>query len=122
GPGHDRGQGYGVKVPDATRAAVKAYARAHSVTEFSLYLSAKFRALHRLLDQPDLVIGTPAAGRELKGTEELVGNFISLVCVRSRRDDGQSALHHVRRTMQGLACAMTHQGYQYDKLVADLGW
>jgi len=122
GPGHDRGQGYGVKVPDATRAAVKAYARAHSVTEFSLYLSAKFRALHRLLDQPDLVIGTPAAGRELKGTEELVGNFISLVCVRSRRDDGLSALDHVRRTMQGLACAMTHQGYQYDRLVANLGW
>ncbi len=121
GPGHDRGQGYCVKVPDATRAAVKAYARAHSVTEFSLYLSAKFQALHRLLDQPDLVIGTPAAGRELKGAEELVGNFISLVCVRSRRDAGQSALDHVRRTMQDLACAMTHQGYQYDKLVAELG-
>jgi len=121
GPGHDRGQGYCVKVPDATRAAVKAYARAHRVTEFSLYLSAKFQALHRLLDQPDLVIGTPAAGREIQGTEELVGNFISLVCVRSHRDAGQSALDHVRRTMQDVACAMTHQHYQYDRLVADLG-
>jgi mycobactin peptide synthetase MbtE len=121
GPGHDRGQGYCIKVPHATRAAVKTYARAHKVTEFSLYLSAKFQALHRLLDRPDLVIGTPAAGRELKGAEELVGNFISLVCVRSRRDAGQSALGHVRQTMQDVACAMTHQGYQYDRLVADLG-
>lgn len=121
GPGHDRGQAYCVKVPDATRAAVKACAREHGVTEFSLYLSAKFQALHRLLDEPDLVIGTPAAGRELKGAEEVVGNFISLVCVRSRRDAGQSALDHVRRTMQDVACAMTHQGYQYDRLVAELG-
>ncbi len=121
GPGHDRGQGYCVQVPDATRAAVKAYARAHRVTEFSLYLSAKFQALYRLLDQPDLVIGTPAAGREIQGTEELVGNFISLVCVRSHRDAGQSALDHVRRTMQDVACAMTHQSHQYDRLVADLG-
>ena len=121
GPGHDRGQAYCVKVPDATRAAVKACARAHGVTEFSLYLSAKFRALHRLLGRSDLVIGTPAAGRELRGSEEVVGNFISLVCVRSRRDDGQSALDHARRTMQDVACAMTHQGYQYDKLVAGLG-
>ena len=121
GIGHDRGQGYCAKVPDIVRDAIKVYARSYRVTEFSLYLTAKFRALHRILDRRDLVIGTPAAGRELKGAEELVGNFISLVCVRSRYDDRQSDLDHVRQTMQGVACAMTHQNYQYDRLVSDLG-
>lgn len=121
GPGHDRGQGYCAKVPDTTREAVKAYARTHRVTEFSLYLTAKFRALHHLLGRPDLVIGTPAAGRELKGAEDLVGNFISLVCVRSRNITGRPPLDHVRQTMQDVALAMTHQNYQYDKLVSDLG-
>jgi amino acid adenylation domain-containing protein len=121
GAGHDRGQGYCVKVPDPVRDSVKVYARSHRVTEFSLYLTAKFRALHRILKCSDLVIGTPAAGRELKGAEDLVGNFISLVCVRSRRDGDQTALDHVRQTMQGVACAMTHQNYQYDTLVSDLG-
>lgn len=121
GPDHDRGQGYCVKVPDATRGAAKAYARTHGVTEFSIYLTAKFRALHRVLNQSDLVIGTPAAGRELKGTEELVGNFISLVCVRSRVDDDRTPLEHVRQIMESVAQAMTYQNYQYDRLVSDLG-
>ena len=121
GSGHDRGQGFCARVPTPVRDAVKAYARSHRLTEFSLFLTAKFRALHRILDRRDLVIGTPAAGRELKGADELVGNFISLVCVRSTLDASQTALNHVRQTMQSVARAMTYQHYQYDKLVLDLG-
>ena len=121
GPDHDRGQGLCVKVPTSTRLAVKAFARRHKVTEFSVYFAAKFKVLHRILKRSDLVVGTPAAGRELKGAEDLVGNFISLVCVRSCEVAGQTSLGHVRQTMQKVAHAMTYQNYQYDTLVKDMG-
>lgn len=121
GPDHDRGQGLCVKVPELTRLAVKAYARRHKVTEFSVYFAAKFKVLHRILKRSDLVVGTPAAGRELKGAEDLVGNFISLVCVRSCDVAEQTPLEYIRQTMQKVARAMTHQNYQYDILVKDMG-
>jgi mycobactin peptide synthetase MbtE len=121
GPDHDRGQGYCIQVPDDVRIAVQEYARANRVTEFSVYFSAKLRALHRLTKRDDLVVGTPAAGRETKGSEALVGNFISLVTVRSVSPERSSALEHVKATMQSVAKAMTHQSYQYDTLVKQLG-
>lgn len=121
GVDHDRGKGYCCKVPDKTRRAVEEIARREKLTVFSIYLASKFLTWHSLLNCDDIVIGTPAAGRDVPGTEQLMGNFISLVCIRSRNPDRSDLTKYVRQTMQSVARAMTFQGYQYDKLVSSLG-
>ncbi|MBO1349885.1 MAG: AMP-binding protein [Hormoscilla sp. GUM202] len=121
GPDGDRGQGYCREVPQTLRAAITKLSRQEHVTEFSIYLAAKMLAWHHLLKQEDLVIGTPAAGCDIPGTQELIGNFISLVCIRSRLQKGLSHIEYVRQIMHSVALGMTHQNYQYDTLVKDIG-
>jgi len=121
GSDHDRGQSYCCKVPHSLHSDIQKFARREHLTEFSIYFSAKFRAWHKLLNRDDLVIGTPAAGRDIAGTETLVGNLISLCCVRSRLDNAPAHLaDYVRNIMEAVASGMTYQGYQYDTLVRSL--
>lgn len=121
GPEHDRGQGYCIQIPVPLRSQIKEFARANKVTEFSVYFAAKFMVLHDMLDRNDLVIGTPAAGREVKGVEGIIGNFISLVSIRSKDFTDKDPLGFVRQTMHSVAHAMTNQNYQFDTIVKQLG-
>lgn len=123
GPDHDRGQGYCRELSHDLRTLVQEFARRHQVTMFSVYLAAKFLAWHKLLGRDDLVIGTPAAGRDLSGSENLVGNFISLCCIRSAKPDLNriSPSEYCKLIMIDVASAMSNQGYQYDTLVKKLG-
>jgi mycobactin peptide synthetase MbtE len=121
GDGHDRGQGYCHLVPAAIRAAVVETARRERLPEFSIYLAAKFLAWHEMLGREDIVIGTPAAGRDVPGTEGILGNFISLVLMSSRGPDRGNPIGYTREIMRSVAHAMTFQGYQYDRLVRSLG-
>jgi mycobactin peptide synthetase MbtE len=123
GPDHDRGQGYCRKFPNDLRRRIVDFARQHRVTMFSIYFAGKFLAWHKLLGRDDLVIGTPAAGRDVPGSDMLIGNFISLCCVRSIRNSAKSepSVEYIRRIMVDVASAMSNQGYQYDTLVEKLG-
>jgi mycobactin peptide synthetase MbtE len=122
GPESDRGQGYCCEVSPSLSAQIRSFARREKVTEFSVYFAAKFLAWHERLEQDDLIIGTPAAGRDIAGADCLVGNFISLCCVRSRPNAAEgSPADYVRTIMQAVAAGMTHQSYQYDTLVRSLG-
>lgn len=122
GRDHDRGQAYCCEVPEELRRKARLFAQRHRLTSFSVYFAAKFLAWHHLLERDDLVIGTPASGREVPGSENVVGNFISLCCVRSTRPrPGDSLVEYARRIMVAVASAMSFQGYQYDVLVRRLG-
>lgn len=122
GVGQDRGCGYCRPVPETLRRALTETARQEGLTEFSLFLAAKFLAWHETRARDDLVIGTPASGRELPGTENILGNFISLVCVRSRTPHPKNLRMYTRKIMQATAKAMRFQSYHYDTLVRSLGF
>jgi len=122
GANGDRGRSYCCVVSPSIRAGIQNFAKQAQVTEFSVYFAAKFLAWHEFLGREDLVVGTPAAGRDVSGTESLVGNFISLCCVRSRiTDTSTSPADYVREIMRGVVAGMNYQNYQYDTLVSSLG-
>jgi hypothetical protein len=121
GEDHDRGSEYCEKVPDEIREGVAELARREKLTVFSVYLAAKFLAWHSMLNCNDIVIGTPAAGRDIPGTEEIMGNFISLVCVRSKNPNWEDLIGYARQIMRSVARAMMFQSYQFDRLVSSLG-
>jgi hypothetical protein len=116
-----RGIAHQFPVPDDLRAEVAAFCREHGTTAFSVYFAAYTLMAHDLYERDDLVIGTPAAGRTRPEFQNLIGNFISLVGIRNRRDGTVAFPSLVRALQEGTARAMEHQDYQYDEVMADIG-
>ena len=50
---------------------------------FMLMLAAFKTLLFRYSGQPDIIVGTPTAGRDRLETESLIGFFINMVAMRS---------------------------------------
>lgn len=93
-------------------------------TPFSILLSTYFLCLHELCDSDDIVAGTPALGRMTKSEEIMVGNFISLVTMRSDLNslDAQRRQTYLSYVHKSIYMAMKHQDYQYDELVRSQGY
>ena len=99
---------------------LKALGRQDQATLFMI-LEASFAALlHRYTGQDDLLVGTPITGRTQRETEPLVGNFINVVVLRARFNEGltfHALLQQVREQALG---AYAHPDLPFEHLVAEL--
>ena len=64
---------------------LNALSRREGVTLFMTLLAAFQTLLHRYTKQTDIVVGTPIANRERAETEALIGFFVNMLVMRSRR-------------------------------------
>ncbi|WP_434446506.1 non-ribosomal peptide synthetase [Lentzea sp. E54] len=71
-------------VPEDLANAVRKAASAHRSSSFMVLLSAFSVLLHRLTGSPDVVVGSPSAGREHADTHDLVGYFVNMLALRVR--------------------------------------
>lgn len=74
-------------VPNDVSAALRDVAKAQRSSPFMVLLSAFGVLLRRYSGAADLVIGTPVAGRDHPGTEDLVGCLVNMVPLRLRLAD-----------------------------------
>ncbi|WP_436494694.1 amino acid adenylation domain-containing protein [Actinokineospora sp. HUAS TT18] len=74
-------------VPDDVSAAVREVAAARRSSPFMVLMSAFAVLLRRYSGATDLVIGSPVAGRDEPGTEDLVGCLVNMVPLRLRLAD-----------------------------------
>ncbi|CRK62217.1 Non-ribosomal peptide synthetase [Alloactinosynnema sp. L-07] len=74
-------------VPDEVSAAVREVAKTQRSSPFMVLMSAFAVLLRRYSGTSDLVIGTPVAGRDDPGTEDLVGCLVNMVPLRLRLAD-----------------------------------
>lgn len=63
-------------------AAIRAFAREHGTTVYSVLMTAFAVFAHRLSGRPDLIIGTPVANRSAKGLQRVVGYVMNTVPTR----------------------------------------
>ena len=104
----------------ATSEALRALARREGVTLFMLLLAAFDVLLARTTGQPDIVVGTPVAGRTSAETEGLIGFFINTLVLRTDVPNElsfQALLARVRETCLG---AYAHQDMPFERLVQEL--
>ena len=87
---------------------------------FMLMLAAFKTLLYRYTGQPDIIVGTPIAGRERIETESLIGFFINTVVMRSDLSDNPSFREFLRRTKEVALGAYAHQEMPFDRLVDEL--
>ncbi|HEX8353404.1 MAG TPA: amino acid adenylation domain-containing protein, partial [Pyrinomonadaceae bacterium] len=99
---------------------LQSLARSTGSSLFVLLLTAFKVMLHRYTGQTDILVGCPVAGRNVPGTEDLVGYFVNPLALRTDAsgDPGfRQMLERVRRATLG---ALEHREYPFPLLAGRL--
>ena len=96
-------------------------AREQETTEFAVVVAAYAAALHRLTGQAAFGIGAPVSGRTHPSVEDVVGMFVSTVCLDVQVDPGMELGELVTRLDSRIRGALDHQNFPFDRLVEKLG-
>jgi acyl-CoA synthetase (AMP-forming)/AMP-acid ligase II len=108
-------------LPSDLAMAVKDAAIASRRSLSAWLLAAFFCALRRQGAEQDLIVGTPLAGRDRKDIKNVVGMFINLVPIRVKWQPQWDFNDAVAAVHEKLIGAVTHQRYQLDRMMGDLG-
>ena len=99
-------------------AAIREFGRSHGATDFTLLLAAWALWLGRLTGETDVTVGSPVQGRPSVRFEKTVGDFVNILPLRIRLDEGlgfESLLSRVRTTvLEGMA----HQDFPLPLMAA----
>ncbi|MEQ9810562.1 amino acid adenylation domain-containing protein [Streptococcus jiangjianxini] len=89
----------------------------------SLYvvtLSAFLLTLSAYANQKDIVLGTPVANRNIKGTEDLIGYFVNTLVLRTEIDNELSVKEFIEKNKTLVIDAQENQNYPFEHLVSNL--
>ena len=114
-----RGATRPVALSPALSQAVSALCRQAGATPFMLLLAAWAALLGRHADQPEVLVGTPVAGRTRREIEGLIGFFVNTLVLRVERGIGgfEDLLGRVRSVALD---AFSHQDVPFERLVEEL--
>jgi len=107
-------------LPDDLAAGVAALGRRHGATSFMSLVAAFQALLSRISGSPEVVVGTPIAGRNWPETEGLVGFFINTLVVRGDVTGDPTYRELVARSRRAALGAFAHQEVPFEKLVEEL--
>ncbi len=117
-----RGSFRGARVPividdDDDRAAVRALAREHGATPYSVLVVAFMAWIASRGRQRDIVIGGVTAGREHSGIENVIGNFASTLPLRCRLRDNPTFADLVVRARDEVQAMVDHSALAFPDIV-----
>lgn len=98
---------------------IRKYSQEQHSTIYMTLLSAYVVALTRLTGQPEVVIGTPVAGRTHKEFERLIGMFVNIAPMRIQAETKVSG-EMLQKVRLLTAQAFARQDLPIDDLLADL--
>jgi amino acid adenylation domain-containing protein len=99
---------------------LKRLARAERATLFMTLLAAFQSLLTCLTNEEQIVVGSPVAGRNRPGCEQLIGYFINTLVIRSDSSGDPTFRESVRRTRVKALAAFANQDVPFEKLVEEL--
>ncbi|WP_283138058.1 condensation domain-containing protein [Rhizohabitans arisaemae] len=105
--------------PEVTDAGI-AVGASHGATPFMTLLGALALVLARSRGNPDVVIGTPTAGRVFPGMEDMVGQFTTVVPIRVDCSGRPTFAGLLRRVRTAVADALAHGRLPVDTLAREL--
>lgn len=76
--------------------------------------------LHKLTGDSDIVVGLPAAGQSDLCMKHLVGHCVNLLALRSRIDEEQAFVEHLKARRTGVLDAFDNQKYTFGTLLQKL--
>ena len=109
-----------LELPTDTATALRALATDRQVSMLMLLHTAAAVLVHRLGAGPDIVVGTPVAGRDEPGLDDVMGFFVNTVVLRTDLSGNPTLdelLHRIRTTDLD---AFAHQELPFERLVEAL--
>ncbi|MEU0032349.1 amino acid adenylation domain-containing protein, partial [Streptomyces sp. NPDC006335] len=104
-------------VSTGTADALRRIARDNGATLFMTLFTAFVVLLSRYSDQDDIVVGTPAAGRNRAETEDLIGFFVNDLVLRTDLSGDPSFAELLGRVRDTTLAAYAHQDLPFEQLV-----
>ncbi|HEV7919166.1 MAG TPA: non-ribosomal peptide synthase/polyketide synthase [Thermoanaerobaculia bacterium] len=98
-------------------AALNELAARHDATLFMVLQTAFSLLVSRWSGTPDVVIGTPVAGRQHRDVESLIGFFVNTLVLRTEVADEQPFLDLLRKNRERALDAFSHQDVPFEMLV-----
>ena len=95
-------------------------ARSSGTSLFVVLLTAFKVLLHRYTGQTDIVVGSPVAGRNLSGVDDLVGYFVNPLVLRTDASGAPSFRELTQRVKRAVLGALEHQEYPFPLLAERL--
>jgi nonribosomal peptide synthetase protein BlmVI len=114
------GATYNFRLPAGLTDRLRAVARDHGRTLFTVLLAGYQALLHRYTGQRDIAVGTLVADRDDPAFAATVGYLVDLVPVRSRWRPGGTLSGLLGDAASAVRDAVEHRGYPFGALVADL--
>jgi amino acid adenylation domain-containing protein len=99
---------------------LKTLSQREGVTMFMTLLAAFQTLLSRYSGQEDVVVGTPIAGRNQGGVENLIGFFINTLVLRNKLSSRQTFRDLLRQTRDVALGAYANQEVPFEKLVEEV--
>ncbi|HVS00778.1 MAG TPA: amino acid adenylation domain-containing protein, partial [Thermoanaerobaculia bacterium] len=107
-------------LPLGLSAALRTFGRKQGATSFITLLAGFQALLGRYAAEPDVVVGTPIAGRTHLEIEGLIGFFVNTLVLRTRMEDGPCFEALVQRVRHTTLEAHAHQDVPFEELVEKL--
>ncbi|WKB55457.1 non-ribosomal peptide synthetase [Eleftheria terrae] len=111
------GDAVSLALPVAVLQPLQALARQHECSLYTVLLAAFLWLVHQEAQADDLVIGTDVAGRGHRELEDLIGFFVNVVPLRSRRTPGLGFSQWLGQVRDGVLAAFEHQDVPFDQIV-----
>ena len=111
------GDEVGVTLPAALAHEIRTAAAHWGVSESTVYLSAYGLLLARLGGDPDVLIGTAYAGRDVPDTAAMIGMFVNVLPVRLSVGDADPFARQVHGWRDACVAAYRHAHVGYGRLV-----
>jgi natural product biosynthesis luciferase-like monooxygenase protein/amino acid adenylation domain-containing protein len=102
------------------RAAIKQIGQRENCTLFMTLLAAYTVLLHRMANQPEIVVGIAALGRSMPGSDDLVGYCAHIMPIRSNIAAGPRFTEHLRAIRSELLDAYENQDIPFANYLADV--
>jgi amino acid adenylation domain-containing protein len=109
-----------VRLEPELRDAVRRLGQRHDATPYMVVLAAYATVLHRYTGQPDVLVGSPIAGRAQPETEGLIGYLANTIVQRARFAGDPTFGAVLARLRESALGAYDHQDVPFEKLVLEL--
>ncbi|HLP57697.1 MAG TPA: condensation domain-containing protein, partial [Candidatus Deferrimicrobium sp.] len=101
-------------------AQLKRICKEFGTTLFITLLSVVKVFLYRYTGQTDIIVGTPAAGRDHKDLENQIGFYVNMLPLRNKLKKDQGFRDVLQMVSRSTLEALEHQVYPFDRLVHEL--
>ncbi|WP_338101617.1 condensation domain-containing protein [Mycobacterium ulcerans] len=115
--GSFRGGRVRIALTEADRQAVRALARQHSATPYSVLVAAFMVWIASYGRQRDMVVGAVTAGRNHPSVERTIGNFANMVALRCQLGDDPTFEELVVRTRDEIRTVVDHAALSFPEVV-----